>query len=363
MVSKTLDGLGTENSLSENVREALFEHRIYLTICGFYFSLTALFFDFSGYGTALDFLSGFFRFLANSSLLAMVAIAIFAAKLLILDRPKTSPFMYVYNALRAGPLSRDNIPRCVVAMLGLSAVMSAFLFVKPAIPLIKPFAYDQLFEQWDRTIHFGYQPWEILQGILGYEWITLIIHRSYYLWFPVIYVTFFWQVATRDNRNLRMQFILSFVGCWIVVGSIMAIAMSSVGPIYFDQVVYDDPAVYSAGVAYLSGLNSSYGLYMFEVKEMLWNHYTGVSENNLVRGISAMPSMHVSLAFLLVLFGWSKGPVARAFYSVFALVIGLGSVHLLWHYAIDGYVAIIATWIIWMVSGVLANKHLPPANQ
>ena len=38
---------------------------------------------------------------------------------------------------------------------------------------------------------------------------------------------------------------------------------------------------------------------------------------------------------------------------LYAVAILVGSVHLGWHYAIDGYVAAIMVWVIWMVSGRL----------
>ena len=37
--------------------------------------------------------------------------------------------------------------------------------------------------------------------------------------------------------------------------------------------------------------------------------------------------------------GWSL--------SLFAAAIMIGSVHLAWHYAVDGYLAVLMTWGIW----------------
>jgi hypothetical protein len=38
-------------------------------------------------------------------------------------------------------------------------------------------------------------------------------------------------------------------------------------------------------------------------------------------------------------------------YAVFALLILVGSVHLAWHYAIDGYFSAIAVLLVWWGSG------------
>jgi hypothetical protein len=37
-------------------------------------------------------------------------------------------------------------------------------------------------------------------------------------------------------------------------------------------------------------------------------------------------------------------------------MILVGSVHLGWHYAIDGYAAIIGTWAIWWIVGRLLER-------
>jgi len=234
-------------------------------------------------------------------------------------------------------------------------VISAFLVVKVSIPKVLPFSYDTAFEELDRWLHFGYQPWELLQPLLGQEWITLSLHRLYYFWFPVIYVTFFWQVGTRLDNVLRMQFIFSFVACWAIIGGVMATALSSAGPIYYDLVIAGSPDTYKAGMDYLQQINKEHGLYMFMIKDYLWEYYVNPVDTGPIKGISAMPSMHVSIAFLLALFGWKKGSYYRIGYGIFAVLIFLGSIHLLWHYAVDGYVSIIATALIWMICGKFAR--------
>ncbi|MDN3683797.1 hypothetical protein QW180_05815 [Vibrio sinaloensis] len=41
---------------------------------------------------------------------------------------------------------------------------------------------------------------------------------------------------------------------------------------------------------------------------------------------------------------------------LYVVAIQIGSVHLAWHYAIDGYLSIVLTLILWKLCGVLARK-------
>ena len=88
---------------------------------------------------------------------------------------------------------------------------------------------------------------------------------------------------------------------------------------------------------------------------MLWEAYNN-KEIGQVKGISAMPSMHVSIAFLFALVGWRIHRISGIIFSVFAFLIMVGCVHLGWHYAIDGYVAIACIWLIWWAVGCLLNR-------
>jgi len=241
--------------------------------------------------------------------------------------------------------------------------ITVFVKLKSLIPLINPFAFDPAFESLDRALHFGQQPWELLQGLLGYEWITLFIQRLYYAWFPVFLLTYYWQLSTRKDPVVRQQFLLSFVACWALIGTLMAIAFSSAGPIYYAEIVPDDPDVYAKPMEYLLGIHADHPMVMFDIKQILWDGYTGTSPNADISGISAMPSMHVSLAFLMMLFGWKQGKWFATAYTAFFVYIALGSVHLLWHYAVDGYVSIIATFLIWKASGWIAKRSVASAER
>ena len=71
-----------------------------------------------------------------------------------------------------------------------------------------------------------------------------------------------------------------------------------------------------------------------------------------------MPSMHLASTFCCVLLGLATRRWLGAVFGVFALLILVGSVHLGWHYAVDGYVAIIATCAIWRAVGWLLDRAI-----
>jgi PAP2 superfamily len=71
-----------------------------------------------------------------------------------------------------------------------------------------------------------------------------------------------------------------------------------------------------------------------------------------------MPSMHLATSFSFVLLGFSVNRRLGTVSSVFAALIFVGSIHLGWHYAIDGYVAILGTWAIWWIVGRLLDRPL-----
>jgi len=66
--------------------------------------------------------------------------------------------------------------------------------------------------------------------------------------------------------------------------------------------------------------------------------------------------MHIAAALLFALAGWQLNRKLGIALFIFVSLILLGSVHLAWHYAIDGYAGIAIALIAWWVSGIVARR-------
>ena len=253
-------------------------------------------------------------------------------------------------------LRHSHPPSRLVGVAVLFAVlpvwMHAFLRFKVAIPTIHPFSLDELFMKMDRLLHFGFHPYELLQPLLGQPAMTQLIDIVYYTWFFAIWITFAWQ-AIHGSGMLRSQFLVCFALCWILLGTVAATLLSSAGPVYYGQVTgLPDP--YQPLLQYLEGIHQEYPLTALRVRDMLWQAYAGGTAERA--GISAMPSLHISMVVLLAILGYRTRPALGIAFSVFAVFTFLGSVHLGWHYAIDAYVSLVATLLIWKLSGRLVRR-------
>lgn len=228
----------------------------------------------------------------------------------------------------------------VIAML---LFMYAFVEIKANIPLLNAYAWDPVLVEWEAKLHFGLQPWQILQPIIGYPPITFLINLNYNAWFAVMWVVWVYFAFAERADETRTRFFLTFFLAWIIGGGVMAVYFSSVGPCFYGRIGLS-PDPFAGLMTYLRGVNETYPVWAVQVQDMLWDGFNGQSS---IDGISAMPSMHNGTALLFALAGFRISRTAGWLLAVHALFIFIGSVHLAWHYAVDSYVAWALTLVLW----------------
>ena len=89
-----------------------------------------------------------------------------------------------------------------------------------------------------------------------------------------------------------------------------------------------------------------------DTQDELWKAY-GDGKIMKYNGISAMPSLHISMVFIFALVGWRRNRYLGISLTIFVFLIIIGCVHLGWHYAVDAYVAIILTLFVWWLASKL----------
>jgi hypothetical protein len=255
------------------------------------------------------------------------------------------PLKYIINNLKTNYLTRERFLNALPVFLFLPVFFSAFTSFKTLIPIINPFSWDTTFARWDAMLHGGIQPWKLLQPFIGHPFLTFIINFFYNIWFLVMYLVLFWQTFSLRDTRLRMQFFLSYSLSWILIGTLAAIVFSSAGPCFYGRVVKGED-VYRPLMEYLRSADEIYPIWAVDTQDKLWEAY-GEGKVMKYNGISAMPSMHISMVFIFTLVCWRRNRYLGILLTTFMLMIIIGCIHLGWHYAVDAYVAIILTLFIW----------------
>ena len=248
------------------------------------------------------------------------------------------------------------VSAAVLAGLMVAANINVFGAWKLAIPKLRPFDWDPRLAELDRLLHFGRHPWELLRPALENSLATNILDFSYYTWLPLVAIVCAWQ-AWSPRRELRLRFFLTFVAVWIVLGDIAAVAFSSAGPPYWDHVV-GGVNPYRGLFDHLSAVAGQMPLGTPIVQNALWARYTSAVQTPYT-GISAMPSIHVAMPVLYALVGWRTWKPLGVVFAAYGVLILVGSVHLGWHYAIDGYASILGVLVLWWVAGKFTSKRFP----
>ena len=267
--------------------------------------------------------------------------------------------LWLMDDLKKGPLNRERFIQALPVFPAFIVVFSIFSSMKMMISAIHAFSWDQAFATMDRSLHFGHDPWRILQPLMGFPLVTFIVNVVYNFWLPAVFLTLYWQLFSLKDPRARMQFFYAFILTWAINGTFLAIAFSSVGPCYYHDATGGD--YYAALMNYLHQANDHYKIWALNTQRSLWDSYKN-SEFMIGGGISAMPSVHVSTALLFLLLALKLKSRFWPLYAAFFTFILFGSVHLAWHYAIDGYAGILLTLPIWLASGFLVKLISEPKS-
>jgi hypothetical protein len=198
---------------------------------------------------------------------------------------------------------------------------------------------------------------------MGFPLVTSITSIFYHLWILLPYAGSLMICIYVRDYPLIMRYFLAYFLCWTILGMGLAIWFASVGPCFAAPMIGNH--TFDAQMAYLRAADTQFPVLVLPVQDALIAWFRSGS-GELGRGISAMPSMHISVAVLLFLAMRHISKIAAVMAGCFAGIIFLGSVHLAYHYAVDGYVAAIGTLLIWKLAGWIAprlTRNLPaPPN-
>lgn len=264
-----------------------------------------------------------------------------------------SPIKAIGRLMATDLLAPSRIANFLHAGIALSLFMSAFTSLKIFLPWLNPFQWDTRLAEWDRVLHLGIHPYQILQPLLGNPYVTKTLSLGYHLWFFVLFAAWAWLGSAKLDSALRQRFLVAFMVTWFLGTNVLGTLFSSVGPAFYGRLLGEnDP--FMPLMAYLQETSRIMPLRALDTQNMLWDGY--VRGAGMIKGISAMPSMHVGTCILLILLGFGSGRNGLGWLAVgYTIIIFLGSIHLAWHYAIDGYAGAVVALFGWYVAGRLVR--------
>ncbi|MCF2905242.1 phosphatase PAP2 family protein [Octadecabacter sp. CECT 8868] len=231
----------------------------------------------------------------------------------------------------------------LVAFLGSIFLQGGFFLFKTSMPYIIPFYADVAFAGWDRALHGGVDPWVWTHKVADHLPMNLFIPFYLHVWvWPSICLPLFIAATDRDAERIKRTMLMYGIG-WIFIGNVLALAGMSAGPVFYDRLYGgDDFAALTTAIAQTPAINDYFG----NIQESLWIAYTQ-TDQSIGFGISAFPSVHLSMAMVTALYLWDRSRLLGLIGVGFVAVIMFLSVYSGYHYALDGYVSIIVLWGAW----------------
>ncbi len=298
--------------------------------------------------------------LATSVLYFMAMMAFYFGRAVKNTKPGKRWFFEVMENFERSTLGYLRSDRCMDGVVGLFIMfpMSFFFCIaKGLIPTLHKYTIDPKLAAADKWVHFGHYPHEYLAPWIERHQMAAAIDAFYLTWFLVVFLVLDFAIFLDGDRLRRMRFLWTYNISWIVLGNFLALFMASVGPLFFADFYHvHDP--YTDLVRHLHAQDKIEHLAIFDIGNLELGYTRGGEVINM-NALSAMPSMHIAIAALLVFYTARFNRILAFVFAIYCALIMVSSVYLGWHYALDGYVAIAGTWLIWWLSGPLLKKLHP----
>jgi hypothetical protein len=203
----------------------------------------------------------------------------------------------------------------------------------------------------------GTDAWRITHWLFASPWATEALDLAYHAWFLPMTLGVVLCSFARPGSRLALRYLTSYVLLWIMLGTLVAYLVPASGPCFYDYFQSDhgrfgDLTNLLAAQDLFIRQHGLHGLLAVEYQRLLLHDFRS-SNLALGAGISAMPSLHNAMAVLFACAAYHADRRMGRLFTVYAVLIWIGSIHLGWHYAIDGVVAAVLTIAIWKATGVL----------
>lgn len=296
-----------------------------------------------------------------AALFVVCALGFVALRASLNNDPNVGRSERLLNWLKTVPWLEMVLIRFAFGFFILDMNKFSFSVYKPAITEFVPFSWDYALTGFDQFLLFGYHGWEVTHALFPTAYASFVIDKLYLIWFLVVVTFYMFAIIQPLYDWRRLAVLLTLMLSWLVSGGVMATIFSSAGPVFFKD-LYGDPMfqpLMDRLHAHSLQTAPEFGFSVLNVSDLLWRGYIG-QEGYGFLGISAFPSMHVSLMAVMWLFARTYGRVWGGLAFAYLVVILIGSVHLGWHYMVDGLAAIVMAWITWSMCAWFAKRWMEP---
>ncbi|KKB84886.1 hypothetical protein VW29_08625 [Devosia limi DSM 17137] len=300
----------------------------------------------------------YFAWSINFGIAAPIFVAVigFSHITIRLNRRRALAYRAMFAPARVARFAAGTI----LLLTALLLFTTMFSSIKSTFPLASGFLFDVAQADIDKAIHLGTDPWRYLYAIAQHPIVLRVVEFNYnVVWFILCYFTLYWVVTSPRADQFRLRYVLTWMLSWVIIGNLIAGTWLSAGPAFYGLVTGDTER-FGEQLAFL-GITAGERNSAHNLQAYLWDLYE-TGNVGIGSGISAFPSIHVAMVVLNALFIGELSHRLGALMWCYVAFIIMSSVYLGWHYAIDGYVSVVAVLVIYWALRKLLPKIAMRAN-